>query len=160
MAAGRKRLDTVLVERGLFESRSKAAAAVVAGDVLLGEGRERAEKPGMSVDPAVGIAVREAMAYVSRGGLKLERALRELEVDPGGRRCLDAGASTGGFTDCLLAHCAEHVVAADVAYRELRSRLRQDRRVTVLERRNVRSLDAAQLPYRPDVIVADLSFIG
>ena len=134
MGAARKRLDTVLVERGLFESRSKAAAAVVAGDVLVGEGRRRAEKPGMAVDPGVGLAVREPARYVSRGGLKLERALDELALEVAGRRCLDAGASTGGFTDCLLQRGAAHVIAVDVAYGELHWSLRNDSRVTVLER--------------------------
>jgi 23S rRNA (cytidine1920-2'-O)/16S rRNA (cytidine1409-2'-O)-methyltransferase len=160
MAAVRKRLDTVLVERGLYESRSKAAAAVVAGDVLVGEGRARAEKPGMAVDPEVGLAVREPARYVSRGGLKLERALDEFGLGVSARQCLDAGASTGGFTDCLLQRGAAHVVALDVAYGELHWSLRQDERVTVLERTNARSIEAAALPYRPQVIVADLSFIG
>src|SRR4051812_49892695 len=96
MATDRKRLDTLLVERGLYESRSKAAAAVVAGDVMVGAGRERAAKPGMAVDPEAPIEVREGARYVSRGGLKLERALRDLALDVAGRLCLDAGASTGG----------------------------------------------------------------
>jgi len=160
MAAARKRLDTVLVERGLYPSRSKAAAAVVAGDVLVGEGRRRAEKPGMPVDSEVGLAVRAPAPYVSRGGRKLERALDVFALDVAGRHCLDAGASTGGFTDCLLQRGAAHVLAADVAYGELDWSLRGDRRVTVLERCNVRALDPEALPYRPEVIVADLSFIG
>jgi 23S rRNA (cytidine1920-2'-O)/16S rRNA (cytidine1409-2'-O)-methyltransferase len=160
MASERKRLDTLLVERGLYESRSKAAAAVVAGDVLVGDARRRAEKPGMAVDPEVGLSVRAPARYVSRGGLKLERALEAFGLDVSGRRCLDAGASTGGFTDCLLQRGAAHVVALDVAYGELHWSLRQDPRVTVVERSNVRSLDPAKLPYRPDLVVADLSFIG
>jgi 23S rRNA (cytidine1920-2'-O)/16S rRNA (cytidine1409-2'-O)-methyltransferase len=160
MASARKRLDTVLVERGLFESRSKAAAAVVAGDVLVGAERRRADKPGLAVDPEVGLDVRRPPRYVSRGGLKLERALDVFELDVTRRRCLDAGASTGGFTDCLLQRGAAHVVALDVAYGELHWSLRQDPRVTVLERSNVRALEPAALPYRPDLIVADLSFIG
>src|SRR5687768_17407702 len=139
MASARKRLDTVLVERGLYESRSKAAAAVMAGHVLIGEARRRAEKPGMAVDPEVGLAVREASRYVSRGGLKLERALDSFGLDVTGRRCLDAGASTGGFTDCLLQRGAAHVVCVDVAYGELHWSLREDPRVAVLERCNVRS---------------------
>ena len=160
MASARKRLDTVLVERGLFESRSKAAAAVVAGDVLVGDERRRADKPGLAVDPEVGLDVRDPPRYVSRGGLKLERALDVFELGVAGRSCLDAGASTGGFTDCLLQREAAHVVAVDVAYWELHWSLRQDPRVTVLERSNVRALAPAALPYRPDLIVADLSFIG
>src|SRR3954454_16520647 len=160
MATDRKRLDTLLVERGLYESRSKAAAAVVAGDVMVGAGRERAAKPGMAVDPEAPIEVREGARYVSRGGLKLERALRDLALDVAGRLCLDAGASTGGVTDCLLQAGAGRVVALDVAYGELHWRIRQDPRVTVLERTNVRSLEPEALPYRPDLIVADLSFIS
>src|SRR4051812_38597683 len=160
MASARKRLDMVLVDRGLFETRSKAAAAVVAGDVLIGEERRRAEKPGLAVDPAVGLDVREPPRFVSRGGLKLDRALDAFGLDVAGRGCLDAGASTGGFTDCLVQRGAAHVVALDVAYGQLHWSLRQDPRVTVLERRNVRALGADELPYRPGLIVADLSFIG
>ena len=92
---------------------------MVAGSVLLGEGRALAEKPGMSVDPGIGIAIRDRMPFVSRGGLKLRQALQELGVSPQGRLCLDAGASTGGFTDCLLQGGARHVLAVDVAYGEL-----------------------------------------
>jgi 23S rRNA (cytidine1920-2'-O)/16S rRNA (cytidine1409-2'-O)-methyltransferase len=156
----RKRLDAVLAERGLFETRSRAAAAVMAGDVRLGDERRRAEKPGQMVTGDVAVEVAESPRFVSRGGQKLENALGELGVDPVGRLCLDAGASTGGFTDCLLQHGARHVVALDVAYGELHWRVRNDQRVTVIERRNARELEPEELPYRPDLVVADLSFIS
>ena len=156
----RKRLDAVLAERGLFETRSRAAAAVLAGDVRLGDERRRAQKPGQMVADDVPVELAEVPRFVSRGGLKLENALTELGIEPGGRRCLDAGASTGGFTDCLLKRGAEHVIALDVAYGELDWGLRNDPRVTVIERRNARELEPDELPYRPDLIVADLSFIS
>ena len=156
----RIRLDTLLTQRGLMESRSRAAAAVMAGQVHLGPGRRRAEKPGQLVAPDVDVTVEGAQPYVSRGGIKLANALDALGVDPRGRRCLDVGASTGGFTDCLLQRGAEHVVALDVAYGELHWSLREDPRVTVIERVNARALSPDQLPYRPDLVVADLSFIS
>jgi 23S rRNA (cytidine1920-2'-O)/16S rRNA (cytidine1409-2'-O)-methyltransferase len=156
----RKRLDSVLAERGLFETRSRAAAAVLAGDVRVGDERRRAEKPGQMVTEDVNVEVAEGPRFVSRGGQKLENALVEFGFDPAGRICLDAGASTGGFTDCLLQRGARHVVALDVAYGELHWRLRNDPRVTVIERRNARELSPAELPYRPDLVVADLSFIS
>src|SRR5687767_10042148 len=156
----RKRLDAVLAERGLFESRSRAAAAVLAGGVRVGGARRRAEKPGQMVADDVALEVAERPRYVSRAGRKLENALSGFGLDPAGRMCLDAGASTGGFTDCLLEHGAAHVVALDVAYGALDWRLRNDGRVTVIERRNARELAGDELPYRPDLIVADLSFIS
>jgi 23S rRNA (cytidine1920-2'-O)/16S rRNA (cytidine1409-2'-O)-methyltransferase len=156
----RTRLDTLLVERGFFESRTRAAAAVMAGEVWLGPGRTRAGKPGQLVPADVSIEVDEAPAFVSRGGQKLAYALDALQLDPAGRRALDVGASTGGFTDCLLQRGAAHVVAVDVGYGELHWRLRGDERVTVLERTNARTLAAELLPYRPDLIVADVSFIS
>jgi 23S rRNA (cytidine1920-2'-O)/16S rRNA (cytidine1409-2'-O)-methyltransferase len=156
----KRRLDTLLAERGLFETRSRAAAAVIAGDVRLGQDGRRADKPGQLVADDVPVSVDEAPLYVSRGGIKLANALAELGVDPGGRRALDVGASTGGFTDCLLQRGAAAVVALDVAYGELHWRLRQDPRVTVLERRNARELAPAELPYAPDLIVCDVSFIS
>src|SRR5947208_109923 len=154
----RKRLDTLMAERGLFESRSRAAAAVMAGEVRVGD--EPARKPGQLVAEDADISVAEGPAYVSRGGIKLANALDVLGIDPSGRSCLDAGASTGGFTDVLLQRGAAAVAAVDVAYGELHWRLRQDPRVTVLERTNARSLAPAALPYRPDLIVADVSFIS
>src|SRR3954469_12311709 len=154
----RKRLDALMAERGLFESRSRAAAAVMAGAVRIGG--EPARKPGQMVAEDEEITVAQGPQYVSRGGVKLANALDLLEVGVAGRKCLDVGASTGGFTDVLLQRGAESVVAVDVAYGELHWRLRQDPRVTVLERTNARSLDPAVLPYRPDLIVADVSFIS
>jgi 23S rRNA (cytidine1920-2'-O)/16S rRNA (cytidine1409-2'-O)-methyltransferase len=154
----KRRLDTLLAERGLYESRSRAAAAVIAGDVRVG-GRP-ATKPGELVPDEADVAVAEAPPYVSRGGVKLANALDAFGLDPAGRRALDAGASTGGFTDVLLQRGAEAVIALDVAYGELHWRLRNDERVTVIERRNARSLEPGELPYEPDLIVADLSFIS
>ena len=154
----KRRLDTLLAERGLFESRSRAAAAVIAGDVSVG-GRP-ARKPGELVADEAELAVAEAPPFVSRGGVKLANALDSFGVDPSGRRALDVGASTGGFTDCLLQRGAESVIALDVAYGELHWRLRNDERVTVIERRNARTLEPDELPYAPDLIVADLSFIS
>jgi 23S rRNA (cytidine1920-2'-O)/16S rRNA (cytidine1409-2'-O)-methyltransferase len=156
----KSRLDSLLAERGLFESRSRAAAAVMAGKVRLGGDGRRAEKPGQMVAADVSVSVDPGQQYVSRGGVKLANALDALGVDPAGRRALDVGASTGGFTDCLLQRGAAHVVALDVAYGELHWSLRGDERVTVVERANARALDPASLPYRPDLIVADVSFIA
>ena len=157
-AVAKRRLDTLLAERGLFESRSRAAAAVIAGDVRVG-GRP-ASKPGELVADEAEVAVTEPPPYVSRGGVKLANALDAFGIDPSGRRALDVGASTGGFTDCLLQRGAAAVVAYDVAYGELHWRLRNEERVTVIERRNARSLEPAELPFAPDLIVADVSFIS
>ena len=156
----RVRLDSLLAERGLFPSRTRAAAAVMAGHVRLGPGHARAAKPGQLVEPDVELGVDAPPPYVSRGGTKLRNAFDALGLDPAGRRCLDVGASTGGFTDCLLQAGAAHVVALDVAYGELDWSLREDERVTVIERANARALDPAQLPYAPDLIVLDVSFIS
>jgi 23S rRNA (cytidine1920-2'-O)/16S rRNA (cytidine1409-2'-O)-methyltransferase len=156
----RVRLDSLLCERGLFESRSRAAAAVLAGEVRLGSDGRRASKAGQLVDESVVVSVDERPAFVSRGGVKLANALDALGLEADGRRCLDVGASTGGFTDCLLQRGAASVVALDVAYGELDYRLRSDPRVTVLERVNARALDCGALPYRPDLIVIDVSFIS
>jgi 23S rRNA (cytidine1920-2'-O)/16S rRNA (cytidine1409-2'-O)-methyltransferase len=156
----RTRLDALLVDRGLFDSRTRAAAAVMAGGVCVGEERRRAEKPGQLVATGERLSLDAPPPFVSRGGQKLANALQQLELGVTGRRCLDAGASTGGFVDCLLQSGAEYVVAVDVAYGELDWRLRSHPRVTVLERRNARSLAPSDLPYRPDLVVADLSFIS
>src|SRR3954471_6605566 len=156
----RVRLDSLLAERGLFESRTRAAAAILAGAVHVGPGRRRAEKPGQLVEPTVELAVDGPPPFVSRGRVKLANALAALGVSVAARRCLDVGASTGGFTDCLLQRGAEAVVALDVAYGELHWRLRNDPRVTVLERRNARELECAELPFAPDLVVADVSFIS
>ena len=160
MAAEKVRLDTLLAQRGLFSSRSRAAASVMAGEVRIGDAGQRAAKPGMLVDDDVALSVDEAPRFVSRGGVKLANALAATGVDPMHRKCLDIGASTGGFTDCLLQAGAAHVVCVDVAYGELDWRLRTDERVTVLERTNARGLLADQLPYAPDLIVCDVSFIS
>jgi 23S rRNA (cytidine1920-2'-O)/16S rRNA (cytidine1409-2'-O)-methyltransferase len=154
------RIDTLLHRRGLFESRARAAASVMAGEVRLGRDGARAAKPGQLVAEDVALTVDERPRFVSRGGIKLANALASTGVDPAGRRCLDVGASTGGFTDCLLQHGAEHVVALDVAYGELDWRLRTDDRVTVIERTNARSVTPDDLPYAPDLIVVDVSFIS
>jgi 23S rRNA (cytidine1920-2'-O)/16S rRNA (cytidine1409-2'-O)-methyltransferase len=159
-AMAKVRLDSLLARRGLFDSRARAAASVMAGEVRLGDRGERAAKPGQMVAEDVAVAVDERPRFVSRGGIKLANALAATGVDPGGRRCADIGASTGGFTDCLLQHGAEHVVTVDVAYGELHWRLRTDDRVTVIERTNARALERGQLPYAPDLIVADVSFIS
>jgi 23S rRNA (cytidine1920-2'-O)/16S rRNA (cytidine1409-2'-O)-methyltransferase len=156
----RTRLDVLLVERGLFESRARAAAAILAGDVLLLPARRRLEKPGQMVSDDVQLELVERLQYVSRGGLKLANALDAFGLEVDGAAALDVGASTGGFTDCLLQRGASHVVALDVAYGELSWKLREDQRVTVIERRNARMLDAGELPYAPDLIVMDLSFIS
>jgi 23S rRNA (cytidine1920-2'-O)/16S rRNA (cytidine1409-2'-O)-methyltransferase len=156
----RVRLDSLLADRGLFASRSRAAAAVLAGQVHLGAGRARASKPGQMVDEDVELSVDTPAAYVSRGGIKLANALDALNVPVEGRHALDVGASTGGFTDCLLQRGAAHVIALDVAYGELDWRLRNDDRVTVVERSNARALTREQLPYAPDLIVVDVSFIS
>jgi 23S rRNA (cytidine1920-2'-O)/16S rRNA (cytidine1409-2'-O)-methyltransferase len=154
----RIRLDSLLAERGLYPSRSRAAAAVLAGDVRVG-GR-RAEKAGQLVEREVEVVVDTPPPYVSRGGVKLANALDAFGLDVAGRRALDVGASTGGFTDALLQRGVLHVVAVDVAYGELDYRLRTDPRVTVVERTNARSLSCDVLPYAPEVVVADVSFIS
>jgi 23S rRNA (cytidine1920-2'-O)/16S rRNA (cytidine1409-2'-O)-methyltransferase len=148
------------MERGLFASRTRAAAAVLAGQVHVGPGRARAAKPGQLVAADVELSVEAGLPYVSRGGVKLANALDALGISVAARRALDVGASTGGFTDCLLQRGAEHVAAVDVAYGELSWRLRGDERVTVLERVNARSLEPGMLPYAPDLIVIDVSFIS
>jgi len=144
----------------MFPSRSAAAASVLAGDVLLLPDRRRAEKPGQLVSDDVELEVVQGPPFVSRGGVKLRNALEWFGLEVAGRRALDVGASTGGFTDCLLQAAADHVVAVDVAYGELSWRLRSDPRVTVIERRNARALVPEDLPYRPDLIVIDVSFIS
>ncbi len=156
----RVRLDSLLSQRGLFESRSRAAASVLAGDVLLLPERRRAEKPGQLVPDDVQLEVTAAPPFVSRGGVKLANALDALHLDVAGARALDIGASTGGFTDCLLQRGAAHVVAVDVAYGELSWKLREDPRVTVRERCNARTLTPAEVPYAPGLIVIDVSFIS
>jgi 23S rRNA (cytidine1920-2'-O)/16S rRNA (cytidine1409-2'-O)-methyltransferase len=156
----RVRIDTLLSERGMFPSRSQAAASVLAGDVLVLPERRRVEKPGELVRDDVQLEVVAPPPFVSRGGVKLRNALEAFGLEVTGYRALDVGASTGGFTDCLLQAGAAHVVAVDVAYGELDWRLRSDDRVTVIERTNARGLRPEDLPYRPDLIVIDASFIS
>jgi 23S rRNA (cytidine1920-2'-O)/16S rRNA (cytidine1409-2'-O)-methyltransferase len=163
----KQRLDTLLAERGLFSSRTRAAASVMAGEVCVGAGRRRAEKPGEMVEVDVQVTVRERPRYVSRGGIKLANALAGTGVPVSGRLALDVGVSTGGFTDCLLQHGAAEVIAVDVGYGELDYGLRGDRRVHVLERTNARALTPQLLPATaaglgalPQLAVIDLSFIS
>jgi 23S rRNA (cytidine1920-2'-O)/16S rRNA (cytidine1409-2'-O)-methyltransferase len=156
----RVRLDSLLSERGVFPSRSRAAASVIAGEVMLLPGRTRAEKPGQLVPDDVELEVMGGLAYVSRGAVKLGNALDALALDITGRRALDVGASTGGFTDCMLQRGAEHVIALDVAYGQFDWGLRSDPRVTVIERQNARSLTPSRLRYAPDLIAIDVSFIS
>jgi 23S rRNA (cytidine1920-2'-O)/16S rRNA (cytidine1409-2'-O)-methyltransferase len=148
----KKRLDVLLVERGLAETRTQAQALVLAGRV------PGYEKPGMQVDDSIELDVTQPPPYVSRGGEKLAHALDELVVDPAGRDCLDVGASTGGFTDVLLQRGAARVISVDVGYGQLHERLRNDPRVTVLERTNARELK--ELPFAPELVVCDVSFIS
>ena len=156
----RVRLDALLSQRGVFPSRARAAASVLAGDVLLLPERRRAQKPGQLVPEDVQVEVARGPEFVSRGGIKLSNALAATGLDTAGRLALDVGASTGGFTDCLLKRGVEHVVCVDVAYGQLDWRLRSDNRVTVIERRNARWLRREELPYAPDLIVIDVSFIS
>ena len=156
----RLRLDALLAERGLFQSRSRAAASVLAGEVRIGGEGARAEKPGQLVAEDVVLSLDEAPAYVSRGGIKLANALDRLGIDVTGADALDVGASTGGFTDCLLQRGAARVAAVDVAYGQIDWRLRSDSRVTVIDRVNARALTPAMLPFAPGLIVIDVSFIS
>jgi 23S rRNA (cytidine1920-2'-O)/16S rRNA (cytidine1409-2'-O)-methyltransferase len=148
----KKRLDLLLVERGLAESRTQAQALVLAGRV------PGHAKPGEQVDEAAPLEVTQPDPYVSRGGVKLAKALDAFAVDPNGVDALDVGASTGGFTDVLLQRGAARVIALDVGYGQLHPRLRDDPRVVVLERTNARHV--TELPYPPQLIVADVSFIS
>ena len=158
--ATRSRLDSVLVDRGLFETRSRAAAAVIAGDVRLGGDGLRADKPGQMVAADVEVAVAEGPRYVSRGGVKLANALDELGIDPSGRECLDIGASTGGFTDCLLQRGASRVYAVDVGTTQLDWKIRTDPRVVVKDHTNARHLTPADIGEPCSLIVCDVSFIS
>jgi 23S rRNA (cytidine1920-2'-O)/16S rRNA (cytidine1409-2'-O)-methyltransferase len=154
----RTRLDTALVARGLFPSRARAQAAVLAGRVRV-DGAA-ALKPGAPVPADAALAVAPAPEYVSRGGLKLAGALDRLDVDVSSALALDLGASTGGFTDCLLRRGASRVIALDVGYGQLDWRLRQDPRVHVMERTNARALAPGALPFAPDLVTCDLAFIS
>ncbi len=155
----RERLDKLLLDRGLVASRPRAAALIMSGDVFVG-GRV-ADKPGAMIDAEAEISLRKPdHPYVSRGGLKLAKALDHFAIDPTGLVCLDIGASTGGFTDVLLRSGAARVYAIDVGYGQLAWSLRQDPRVVVLERQNVRSVELALVPDSCDLAVVDVSFIS
>ena len=154
----KKRADVLLVERGLAESRAKAQALILAGQVYVGE--RKVAKAGDRLVLETELTVREGLRFVSRGGLKLEAALDELGVESTGRVVADFGASTGGFTDCLLQRGAIKSYAIDVGYGQLHHRLRTDDRVVVMERVNARHLAAGDLPEPIDLVVIDASFIG
>jgi 23S rRNA (cytidine1920-2'-O)/16S rRNA (cytidine1409-2'-O)-methyltransferase len=156
----RQRIDTLLTERGLAGSRSSAAVSVRAGRVRLGRDGPFATKPGQLVPEATELVLEAPPPYVSRGGIKLEHALGSLDVRVEGRSCLDVGASTGGFTDCLLKHGARRVIALDVGTGQLDWRLRNDSRVVSIERTNVRDVTGADLPWAPDLTTVDVSFIS
>ncbi len=155
----RVRIDELLVRRGLAPSRQRARALVLAGAVVVGE--RRVDKPGTRVDPGMPVRVRGGdHPYVSRGGLKLEAALDGFGIEVAGRVCVDVGASTGGFTDCLLQRGARRVYAVDVGYGQLAWKLRQDPRVVPLERTNIRTLPAGAVPEAADLVTVDTSFIS
>lgn len=155
----KKRLDVLLVEQGYADTRTKAQAIIMSGQVYV-DG-QKADKPGMSFDETLPLEVRGAVCpYVSRGGLKLEKALRDFGVDPTGYVCSDSGASTGGFTDCLLQQGASKVFAIDVGYGQLDWKIRSDPRVVVMERTNVRYVTPELLGEALDLSVIDVSFIS
>jgi 23S rRNA (cytidine1920-2'-O)/16S rRNA (cytidine1409-2'-O)-methyltransferase len=155
----RERIDKLLVERGLAESRNRAQAMVMAGQVLVEN--QRIDKASHLVEPSAEIRIKgESLRYVSRGGLKLEAALLRFKIDAGGKNCIDIGASTGGFTDCLLQHGAARVWAVDVGHNQLAWQIRQDSRVEVIEGLNARHLDEVLLPIKFDLATVDVSFIS
>ena len=158
MKLRKSRLDLLLVERGLAETRTQAQALILAGDVFVGE--QPAEKPGSLVPGDAPLRLRQKLRYVSRGGLKLEGALRQLAISVEGKICVDIGASTGGFTDCLLQAGAQRVYAIDVGRGQLHSRLAADPRVVSREGVNARYLSEADLPELVDVATVDVSFIS
>ena len=154
----KERLDVLLVQRGLCPSREKAQRLIMAGAVF--SGGTRLEKASQAMAADAPLEVREADRYVGRGGHKLEAALRHFGIDPGGMTCLDVGASTGGFTDCLLQHGAAKVYALDVGHGQLDWKIRSDPRVIVMEHCNARHLEPSDLPEKVDLAVADVSFIS
>jgi 23S rRNA (cytidine1920-2'-O)/16S rRNA (cytidine1409-2'-O)-methyltransferase len=156
----RQRIDALLAERGLAPSRTSAAESVRAGRVRIGRDGPLALKPSQLVADDAELLITGSPRFVSRGGVKLANALDALQIDVAGLDCLDVGASTGGFTDCLLQRGAARVVALDVAHGQLDWDLRSDSRVTVVERRNAREIDPAELPYRPALGTIDVSFIS
>lgn len=155
----KERLDLLLVEKGLCESRSRAQAVIMSGEVYVNG--QKSDKPGTPTDVEAEIEVRgNACPYVSRGGLKLEKALRDFGVSPAGLTCLDSGASTGGFTDCLLQNGAKKVFAIDVGYGQLAWSIRTDPRVVCMERTNIRYVTPEQLGEPVQLAVIDVSFIS
>jgi 23S rRNA (cytidine1920-2'-O)/16S rRNA (cytidine1409-2'-O)-methyltransferase len=159
MAAGKQRLDLVVLEKGLVQSRQRAQALILAGKVLVNN--LIVDKPGALVSQDHHIVLKEKdHPYVSRGGLKLEKALHTLETDIHGFVCLDVGASTGGFTDCLLQHGADRVYAVDVGYGQMAWKLRQNPRVVVIERTNIRHMTSETIPQPVDLVTIDVSFIS
>jgi 23S rRNA (cytidine1920-2'-O)/16S rRNA (cytidine1409-2'-O)-methyltransferase len=154
------RIDAVLAERGLFPSRTAAAGAVRSGAVRVGRDGPVALRPSQLVEPEAALIVEQGPRFVSRGGIKLENALDALGIDVSQLDCLDVGASTGGFTDCMLQRGAARVAAVDVAYGQIDARLRKDPRVTVIERLNARELIPEDLPFAPALSVVDVSFIS
>ena len=153
------RLDQLVFDLGYTESRERAKTTIMSGLVFVNG--QRADKPGMSVSPDVEIEVRgNALPFVSRGGFKLDKALKVFPIDPSGKHCIDCGASTGGFTDVLLQHGAEKVYAVDVGYGQLAWKLRNDERVINLERTNLRYVTEEQIPELLDMAVMDVSFIS
>jgi 23S rRNA (cytidine1920-2'-O)/16S rRNA (cytidine1409-2'-O)-methyltransferase len=159
-SSSRRRADSLLAERGLASSRSAAAASVRAGRVRIGRDGPSVSKPGQLLAVDAELIVDRGAEFVSRGGTKLANALESLPIAVASRDCLDVGASTGGFTDCLLQRGAARVIALDVGYGQLDWRLRQDPRVSVIERFNARTLAPADLPFEPGLVTADVSFIS
>ena len=156
---GKIRLDVLLVENGLCSSRERAKAVIMAGQVYVDQ--VRIDKPGTMVPDTARPEVRgPSIPYVSRGGLKLEKALKTFSVSPAGRNCIDCGASTGGFSDVLLKNGAEKIYAIDVGYGQLAWSIRSDPRVVVMERTNIRNVTEEQVPDRPDLAAIDVSFIS
>lgn len=152
------RLDSLLVSQGLTESREKAKALILGGKVIVNG--VRARKAGVVVAPGSSVEILEPVPYVSRGGLKLEAALKNFHIDVKGKTALDVGASTGGFTDCLLQHGAEKVYAVDVGYGQLDWKLRNNPRVVVIEKTNIRYLENDRIPAMVDISTIDVSFIS
>lgn len=154
----KERIDKLLVDRGLVESREKAQALIMSGVVFVNN--QKVDKPGAKVDPEGEIHIKEPLPFVSRGGLKLQKALEVFNLDVKDKVCLDIGASTGGFTDCLLQAGAKRVYAVDVGKHQLHEKLRKDPRVISIEEFNARYLTEKEIPEKVDVVVSDVSFIS
>ncbi len=154
----KERLDVLLVKRGLADSREKAKAVIMSGNVFV-EG-QREDKAGTSFDDKAEIVVKETLAYVSRGGLKLEKAMKEFEMDLNHKICMDVGASTGGFTDCMLMNGARKVYAVDVGHGQLAWKLRNDERVVCMEKTNIRYVTPTDIEEKVDFVSIDVSFIS